>query len=389
MLRSQRIMIIPTPEQEKYFWRASGVARWVYNQFLTVIKNSDWDREKSTYFKWLSELRKTAAHNLVLLSNTENFSWLKEVGSRCRIIPLRDLVANVMCNIKAKRRFPKYKTKRNSKPTFPMNNETFHPMKGGFHGERLGFVKTKRKLPDAPKYYNPRISFDGWNWYISFSFDVEKEDVELTDESIGIDLGIKNLAVLSNGKIYGNINKCKRVKQLKKRLARAQRKLSRKLEFNTKSRDDCQRPSWARPLDDCKNFQKQKKFVALLFRQLSNIRRNYLHQTTCEIVKTKPSRIVLEDLKVQQMNKNRNLSEAIMEQCWREFRWQIEYKSERYGIAVVIADRKFPSSQRCHVCGSLNRKTKNLRVRKWTCEHCGTTHDRDLNAALNLASYEL
>ena len=292
--------------------------------------------------------------------------------------------------------YPRFKSKKKSKPSFYVNYESLKRTSNGFQGERLGYVRTKESLPKIgknQKYLRPRISFDGRFWFLSVSFEVNKLDVRLSDTRVGIDLGIKELAVVSNQngteiKKYHNINKTYEVKRLEKKLKREQRKFSRKILMNTSHCTSQGRPIYSKDLESCKNIQKQKGIVQRLYRRLLNIRTNYLHQTTTEIVKIKPSRIVLEDLNVSGMMKNRHLSRSIMIQKLYEFRRQIEYKAELYGIEVAIADRFYPSSKTCHVCGNVKKDLK-LSDRVYRCDCCGNVIDRDINASINLANYNI
>ena len=192
------------------------------------------------------------------------------------------------------------------------------------------------------------------------------------------------MAVVSNHygnryKFYKNINKTKIVKRLKKRFKREQRKFSRKLLKAKEAK---------RNLYDCKNLDKQKKKVNLIYKKLNNIRQNYLHQVTTEIVKTKPSRVVMENLNVSGMMKNKHLSKAVQEQKWYEFRRMMEYKCDRYGVEIVFVDRFYPSSKTCSCCGHIKHDLK-LKDRKYVCSECGLVIDRDLNASINLANYNL
>jgi len=207
-------------------------------------------------------------------------------------------------------------------------------------------------------------------------------------ESIGIDLGVKDLAIVSTGKVYKNINKTPKVKRLKKRLKKEQRIVSRKIEGNIESRDSKRRPTWKRPLKECKNIQRQNQKIRLIHKKLADIRNNHLHQTTSEIVKTKPSRIVMENLNVSGMMKNRHLSKAIAEQKFYEFKRQIKYKCEQYDIEFVEVDRFYASSKTCSHCGHIKIDLK-LSDRIYECAECGLTIDRDLNAAINLANYQI
>jgi putative transposase len=226
------------------------------------------------------------------------------------------------------------------------------------------------------KYNNPRITFDGKYWYISVGMEQEINEIELNSHVVGIDLGIKALAVCSDGKVFKNINKTVEVKKIEKRLRRLQRRVSRKYEINKEGSRFVK----------TSNIIKTEKQIRFLHRRLSNIRRNHLHQTTNAIVKTKPCKVVMEDLNVTGMMKNRHLSKAIAKQGFYEFTRQMEYKCEKYGIEFVKVDRFFPSSKTCSSCGKMKRDLK-LSDRVYRCE-CGNEIDRDLNAAINLANYD-
>lgn len=290
--------------------------------------------------------------------------------------------------------YPKYKSRKKSKPSFYINYETLKRTHNGFRGEKIGVVKTREPLPKIPKdqkYVNPRITYDGKFWFLSVGYKVEQKQIKLIDEEIGIDIGLKDLAIVSNknnscSRKYRNINKGHKVKLLEKRLKRAQRKLSRKILNNIESYDENRVPTYIRPLKDCKNIQKQIHVIQDLYRKLTNIRNNYIHQVTTEIVKTKPSKIVLEDLNVSGMMKNKHLSKAIADSKWYEFRRQILYKAELYGIEVVLADRFYPSSKTCSCCGNYKKDLK-LKDRIYICDECGLIIDRDINVAINLANY--
>ena len=288
---------------------------------------------------------------------------------------------------------PKYKSKHRSKMSFYVNYESLSRKNGGFHGEKIGFVRTSESLPrlqKGQKYSNPHISFDGKYWYLTVGYEVSEAKTELTGESIGIDLGVKDLAVCSNGKTYENINKSHEVRRLEKVLKREQRKLSRMLESNIsgyRTVENKRFPVLIKPLGECRNFQKQKRAVKLLHRKLANIRNNYLHQTTTEIVKTKPSRIVMETLNVKGMMKNKYLAKAIQKQKFYEFKRQIAYKCQKYGIELIEVPTFYPSSKTCSHCGTVKTDLK-LSDRVYKCECCGLVIDRDLNASINLANYQ-
>ena len=227
------------------------------------------------------------------------------------------------------------------------------------------------------KYTNPRISYDNKYWYLSVGIEEEMPVVQLTGESLGIDVGIKELAVCSNGMTFKNINKSKEVRRLKKSLKRKQRQCSRKYEKNKKGKEYVK----------TKNIAKLENQIKLIHRRLSNIRLNYIHQVTRMIVKTKPSRIVMEDLNIKGMMKNKHLSKAIAEQCLYDFKLKMKYKCEFCGIDFVEADRYYPSSKLCSCCGSIKKDLK-LKDRIYKCS-CGLNINRDYNASINLSRYKL
>ena len=393
--RSVKIRLLPTKEQEILFWKSVGVVRWSYNYFLSESYRlyKEWLEDNSKP-KHISEVEVRKYINNVLKKTTH--TWLKDVGSNVMKQGVKDANIALKNFFKHGKGYPKFKSKKHSKPSFYVNYETLKRTPNGFRGEKIGVVKTRESLPKigkGQKYCSPRISFDGKFWYLSVSFEVERVDTKLSDNRLGIDLGIKELAVVSSQdgtmvKKYHNINKTYEVKRLEIKLKREQRKFSRKILINTSHYSDNGRPVYSKDLELCKNIQKQKGIIQRLYRRLLNIRTNYLHQTTTEIVKTKPSQIVLEDLNVSGMMKNRHLSKSISDSKLYEFRRQIEYKAELYGIEVVIADRFYPSSKTCHVCGHVKKDLK-LSDRTYRCECCGNITDRDINASINLANYNI
>lgn len=391
MLRGIKIALDLTNEQEQQMWKSVGVARWSYNYAITRCKEQYSDYLKdNTLPKTLSEgqIRK----ELTVLRNTTH-PWLKEVGSNVIKQAVKDWNDSRNRFFKGLGKAPKYKSKATSKPSFYVNCESLRRVSGGFRGERLGFVKTTQPLPKIPKgthYKNPRISFDGKYWYLSISYEVPDVSVELTDSVIGIDLGLKTLATLSTGEVIENINKSHRVKQLEKQLRREQRHLARQLQANTKgyttTAKGARKPTYKRSLDLCSNIQNTKRNIKLLYRKLSSIRLNHVHQATSHIVKQLPKGVVIEDLNVRGMMKNKHLSKHIQNSMFHEFRRQLEYKCSRYGIELVVADRFYPSSKACSCCGFIKSDLK-LNDRVYKCGSCGLEIDRDLNAAENLANY--
>lgn len=391
MIISKKIRLKPTPEQEIQFCKSCGVARWSYN-FLLSEKQRVYDEYISNGKIGKKDIKESEVRkyiNNVLKPNTHQ--WLKDVGSNVMKQAVKDADESYKRYFNGLSGKPKFKSKKNSKQSFYVNYESLKSVNGGFKGERLGFIKTSESLPKIPnnaKYLNPRISFDGKYWYLSVSYDVELVQSDLTNEILGIDLGVKDLAICSNGKTYKNINKSKKVKFLKKKLKKEQRKLSRKIEKNIESYTKNRKPIFKKPLKECKNIQKQIHYIKLINRKLSYIRNNYLHQTTTEIVKTKPSQIVMETLNVTGMMKNKNLAKSISEQKFYEFKRQIKYKSELYGIKFVEVPMFYPSSKICSVCGNIKSKLK-LSDRIYHCDSCGIEIDRDFNASINLANYKV
>ena len=391
MLRGMKIALDLTDEQEKQMWKSAGVARWSYNYAITRAKEYYLNSlENENLPKTLSEgvIRK----ELTVLKNTTH-PWLKEVGSNVIKRAVRDWDEARNRFFKGLGKAPKYKSKATSKPSFYVNYESLRRVSGGFRGERLGFIRTSQPLPKIPKgsyYKNPRISFDGKYWYLSFSYEISTTLVELTDLVIGVDLGLKTLATLSTGEFVENINKSRRVRQLEKQLRREQRHLARQLQANTKdyliTAKGGRKPIYKRPLELCSNIQVTKRKIKLLYRKLSSIRLNHIHQTTSYLVKQLSKGIVIEDLNVRGMMKNRHLAKHIQNAMFYEFRRQLEYKCLQYGIELVVAERFYPSSKTCSYCGCIKSDLK-LKDRVYKCNSCGLEKDRDLNAAENLAYY--
>ena len=391
MLRGMKIALDLTDEQVKQMWKSAGVARWSYNYAITRAKKHYLNYlEDNTLSKTLTEgqIRK----ELTVLKNTTH-PWLKEVGSNVIKQAVKDWNDARIRFFKGLGEAPKYKSKNISKPSFYVNYESLRRVNGGFRGEKLGFVKTTQPLPRISKgshYKNPRISFDGKYWYLSFSYEVPDISVDLTDLVIGVDLGVKNLATLSTGEFIENINKSRRLKQLEKQLRREQRHLARQMQANTKeylaTANGGRKPIYKRPLELCSNIQETKRKIKLIHRKLHSIRMNHLHQTTFYLVKQLPKGIVIEDLNVKGMLKNKHLAKHIQNAMFYEFRRQLEYKCLQYGIYLVVADRFYPSSKTCSYCGDIKSDLK-LKERVYKCDSCGLEKDRDLNAAENLAYY--
>lgn len=369
-MKTIKVRLKPTEEQLTRLFQSSGTHRFVYNWTLA--------RQQENYKsgnKFLSDgvLRK----EITQLKKADDFKWLSEVSNDVAKQAVKDACNAYKRFFKGYSKFPKFKSKRKSRPSFYNDTVKLKVKKNSVMLLKIGWVKTSEQLPVNIKYNNPRVTFDGKYWYISVSFDLKDKIYELNDTSLGVDLGLKDLAICSDGKVFKNINKSSTVKKKEKRLRRLQRKVSRKYQLNKQG---------GTFVKTC-NILKIEKEIRLLHRTLSNIRKNHLHQTTTSIVKTKPRRIVIEDLSVQGMMKNKHLAKAIQKQGFYEFRRQLTYKCKWYGIGLVVADRYYPSSKTCNSCGNIKKDLK-LSDRVYSCE-CGYTMDRDLNASMNLAKYEL
>ena len=381
MIKTIRVMLLPNNKQNTKLFQYANTARFAYNWAL--------GREEENYkngSKFISdgELRK----EFTQLKKTEEYAWLNNVSNNVTKQAIKDACDSYKRFFKGYSKFPRFKSKKKSSPSFYQDN-----MKIQFtdtHVKIEGFATSKKKnkqklnwirlaehgrIPTGCKYSNPRIKYDGLNWWITVGIEYEDCTTLPTNEGVGIDLGIKDLVICSNGETYKNINKTQRIRKLEKRKHRLQRSVSRKYEKNKKGESYCK----------TSNIIKSEKELLKLNHRLTNIRHNYLHQTTTEIVKTKPSFVCIENLNVKGMMKNKHLSKAVQQQYFGEFRRQIEYKSEWNNIPVIIADRFFPSSKLCSCCGSIKKDLK-LSDRIYKCE-CGNVIDRDYQASLNLKKY--
>lgn len=371
MILSVKTRLYPTQVQEEKMWQSVGTARYIYN--WTLAKQQENYKSGGKFIKD-GDLRK----EITQLKKTE-ITWLNDVSNNVAKQAVKDACDSYKRFFKGLSNKPRFKSRKKSKPSFYNDNIKLKVKDNAVLIEKIGWIIIKiNSIPVDSKYSNPRISFDGKYWYLSVGIEKEVEIVELTGESIGIDVGIKDLAICSNGMTFKNINKDKEVKKLRKSLKRKQRQCSRKYDMNKKGKEYVK----------TKNIAKLEKQIRLLHRKLANIRSNHIHQATHMIVKTKPSRVVMETLNIKGMMKNRHLSKAIAEQCLYDFKVKLKYKCELYGIEFVEADKWYPSSKTCSECGHVKTKLS-LSERTYICEECGCIIDRDYNASVNLSRYEL
>lgn len=375
LLKSFKTEINPTEEQKARIRRTIGTCRYVYNFYLGHNKALHDNGEKfmtgKDFSLWLN--------NKYIPDNPDK-TWIREVYSKAVKKSIEDGCTAFTRFFKHQSDFPKFKKKGKSdvKMYFVRNNpKDCQCERHRLKIPTLGWVRIKEKgyIPTTKDGYMIRsgtVSVKAGRFYVSVLVEIPDINIDNnSNEGIGIDLGLKDFAIVSNGKTYRNINKSAGLKKLEKQLIREQRSLSRKYE-SLKKGESTQRA----------NIQKQKLKVQKLHHKMDNIRTDYINKTIAEIVKTKPSYITIEDLNVKGMMKNRCLSKAVASQKFYEFRTRLKAKCDENGIELRVADRFYPSSKTCHHCGSV-RKNLKLSDRIYRCE-CGYVADRDLNAALNL-----
>ena len=423
MIKSIRVQLLPNNKQKTKLFQFAGAARYAYNWALN--KQMDNFREGHK-IQTDNDLRK----EFTILRHSEGNEWLQDVSNNVTKQAIKDLCIAYKNFFRKQKQsgyikyaskkiahynrigksltvydmngHPKFRSKKNGDFRFYQDNvkiqftET-HAKLESLAGsrrknrQRLNWIRLaeRNRIPVRAKYMNPRIAFDGERWWLSVGIQTTrhlkplrrlsfacKKRRQARSEGIGIDLGIKALAVLSDATKVGNINKTRAIKRLKKKRRRLQRQVSRKYQMNKKGDSYCK----------TSNLIKSEKRLLRINHRLTNIRQNHIHQATTAIIKRKPSFVCLEALNVRGMMKNRYLSEKIQEQNLYEFRRQIEYKARWAKIPVVIADRWYPSSKTCVICGHV-KKDLNLSERTYVCPVCGNVIDRDFQAALNLKYY--
>ena len=374
-------MLIPNNKQITKLFQYTGTARFAYNWALA--------REQENYKnggKFISDndLRK----EFTILKHTDEYAWLNNVSNNVTKQAIKDVCEAYKRFFKGQSKFPKYKSKKKSKPSFfqypiKIKFTNTHVKVEGFaiskkaNKQKLNYIRLAEhgRIPTDCKYYNPRITFDGINWWISVGIDTEECRSKLNGSGIGIDLGIKDLAICSDNNIYKNINKSKTIKKQEKQKRRLQRSISRSYEKNKKKGKYCK----------TNNVIKKEKLLLKVNHRLANVRNDYLNQTTTEIVSREPRFICIENLNVSGMMKNKHLSKAVQCQGFYEFHRQLEYKCKDKGIQLIVADRFYPSSKLCSCCGNIKKDLK-LSDRIYKCD-CGNVIDRDYQAALNLKAY--
>ena len=382
LLKSYKTEINPTFKQKQIINRTIGVCRYVYNFYLAHNREL-YETEESfisgmDFSKWL---------NNEFIPDNPELHWIKDVSSKSVKQSIMNAERAFKNFFKKKSGFPRFKKKSKSdvKMYFVKTDAKViitcerHKIKI----PTLGWVRLKEKgyIPTNPNTYIIKsgiISYKAGRYYVSVLVDEQKQQTPaLNNFGIGIDLGLKDFAICSNGRTYNNINKCSQIRKLEKKLRREQRSLSRKYENYKKLNNNLKGAATRQ------NILKQKLKVQRLYQRLDNIRTDYINKVISELAKTKPMWITIEDLNVSGMMKNKHLSKAIAQQKFFEFRTKLLVKCNEYGIELRIVDRFYPSSKTCHNCGSIKSDLK-LSDRIYHCDECGYTEDRDYNASLNL-----
>ena len=383
MLKSFKTEINPTEDQKVKIRKTIGTCRFIYNFYLAHNKEL-YDHDE----KFMSSNKFRVWLNNEYLPQHQEYSWIKEAYSKAVTQSVNNGQTAFTRFYNHKSAFPKFKKKGKSdvKMYFVKNNpKDCRCERHRINIPSLGWIRIKEKgyIPTAKDGYVIRsgsVSIKAGRYYVSVLAEIPDNKIaDNSNKGIGIDLGLKEFAVVSNGKTYKNINKSAKIKKLEKRLKREQRRLSHKHE-NLKKGETTQK----------RNIQKQRLKVQKLHHRIDNIRTDYINKTIAEIVKTKPSYITIEDLNVKGMMKNRHLSKAVASQKFYEFRSKLKNKCDENGIELRVVDRWYPSSKTCHCCGAVKKDLK-LSDRVFRCS-CGYVEDRDFNASLNLkdaTTYEI
>ncbi|CEK37611.1 IS200/IS605 family element RNA-guided endonuclease TnpB [Paraclostridium sordellii] len=359
-MKAYKFRIYPTEVQKELIEKSFGCTRFVYNNML-ALQIKEYEEKGKSYSKY--DLIK------MIPEFKKEYEWLKEVDSTCLQATIEDLDSayqNFFREIKKgkKQGFPKFKSKRNPKRSFESKcvNNNISIKENLIKLPKLKWVKVKVTKAIDGKILNVTITkTPTGKYFVSLCCKVDIEQLEKVDSNIGIDLGLKEFAICSDGEVFNNP---KWLRKANYRLKLEQKRLSKMQKFSN-------------------NWNKQRLKVAKIHEKIVNQRKDYLHKISTRIIRENQI-ICIEDLKVSNLIKNHKLAGAISEVSWYEFRRFLEYKASWYGRTISVIDKTYPSSQLCNVCGYRNKDVKNLGLRKWECPECGTLHDRDVNASKNI-----
>ena len=361
---------MPTLDQERLLWGHVGVRRFAYNKMKSLSEK---------YYKHFGKTLSVVNMGKMItrMKNRDKYKWLKEYNADVPKEAIRDFD-------KARQKsfadfgnayHTKFKSKYDLYQGFALDHRKCKVKKKTICITKVGYVKTSRQLPRKRRLSNPRVVFDGLHWYISVGVETAEIEQMLSDDVIGVDVGIKDLCVASDGFVVTNINKTPKVKKLINEKKKYQQQMSKR---------------FVKGQEQSNNYNKAKQKHLKVSRKLNNIRDNHIHQTTNTLVKAKPSKIVVEDLSVQFMLKNKKLSKAVSYQKINFFFNCLAYKCKLNKIEYIKAPRFYASSKICNCCGYKYNskdccKQWGLHIRSWECVKCNVSHNRDMNAAINLS----
>lgn len=378
MIKGFKVRIFPTSEHEVMIKSHIGSCRKIWNLMLSYaeVYYQDCGKKLSRFdmMKLVTQFR-----------HTEDYKFLSTVSSKSLQQVCIDLSTAFKDFSKKVHGRPKFKSKKRAKQVYPIRGDVLYFDAHQVQIEKLGKVnyQTNLSIPlgKGHKFMNPRVCKQGTKWILSFSMECENQAYELNDMAMGIDLGIKELAVASFGdsyKVFHSINKTRRVKNLENKLSHIQRVVSRKYKVGNKLHPETK---WQKT----NAILYYEGIIRKIYNKLHNIRMDYIHKTTHELVSTLPKVVGMETLNIMGMMKNRRLAKNVQKQCFYEFYRQMQYKCEARGIKLIQVDMFYPSSKTCSHCGHIKRDLK-LSDRTYVCPECGMILDRDLNASINLAN---